>query len=281
MTDANSIAPAKLSSLIRYFVDEAGDPVLFGANGQILVGSEGCSKYFILGKLEVGDEMKLSSELSELRAQLLADPYFKGVPSMQLEAKKTAVAFHAKDDLAEVRREVFKLLLRQDVKFYAVVREKSDLTAYVKQQNDRDATYRYRPNELYDLLVTELFSKFHGVAKEFHICFAERGQKDRTKALEAAIKKANQVFEASFNLMNPGRAHVSRGTPESCASLQAADYFLWAIQRFYERGEDRYAQLIWPQTIEVYDIDLVESGRRGISFNQSKPLIERIKKSGI
>jgi hypothetical protein len=40
----------------------------------------------------------------------LADPYFKGVPSMQADAKKTALFFHAKDDLPEVRREVFRVL---------------------------------------------------------------------------------------------------------------------------------------------------------------------------
>ena len=64
----------------------------------------------------------LTGELAALRAQLLSDPYFKGVPSMLPEAKKTALFFHAKDDLPEVRREVFKVLERHDFSFYAVVR---------------------------------------------------------------------------------------------------------------------------------------------------------------
>jgi hypothetical protein len=37
----------------HYFVDEAGDPALFGARGKVLVGSEGCSRYFILGLADV------------------------------------------------------------------------------------------------------------------------------------------------------------------------------------------------------------------------------------
>ena len=30
----------------HYFVDEAGDPSLFNAKGKVIVGTEGCSRYF-------------------------------------------------------------------------------------------------------------------------------------------------------------------------------------------------------------------------------------------
>ena len=40
-------------SVIHYFVDEAGDSVLFDRKGKVLVGENGCSKYFMLGKLEL------------------------------------------------------------------------------------------------------------------------------------------------------------------------------------------------------------------------------------
>ena len=65
----------------RYFVDEAGDPTLFGARGKVLVGSEGCSRYFALGLADVEDPLSLTADLTALRAQLVADPYFKDVPS--------------------------------------------------------------------------------------------------------------------------------------------------------------------------------------------------------
>ena len=89
-----------------YFVDEAGDPVLFNARKQVVVGLDGCSRYFMLGALDVPDPIGLGSDLEELRKGLLADPYFKGIPSFDPARGKTAVAFHAKDDLPEVRREV-------------------------------------------------------------------------------------------------------------------------------------------------------------------------------
>jgi hypothetical protein len=79
-------------------VDEAGDPTLFNRKGRLVVGDEGCSRYFILGKLEIEEPEVLSARLATLRQELVADPYFEAVPSMQSEHRKTALAFHAKDD---------------------------------------------------------------------------------------------------------------------------------------------------------------------------------------
>ena len=119
-------------SIRNYFVDEAGDGTLFNVKGQILIGTEGCSCFFILGFLDIPDPNELSSKLEELRKNLIIDPYFKRVPSMQLDKKKTAIAFHAKDDIPEIRREVFSLLMKQELKFSAVMRNKQKLLEYVR-----------------------------------------------------------------------------------------------------------------------------------------------------
>lgn len=116
-----------------YFVDEAGDATIFGQRGKVLIGEKGCSRYFILGVLDVPNPVVLQNELDALRQSLLADPYFKKVPSMQPGARKTALMFHAKDDVPEVRREVFALLQRHDFRFLAVVRDKKRILEYVRQ----------------------------------------------------------------------------------------------------------------------------------------------------
>ena len=41
------------SSIRYYFVDEGGDGILFSRKGKVLVGTEGCSRFFILGLLDV------------------------------------------------------------------------------------------------------------------------------------------------------------------------------------------------------------------------------------
>jgi len=143
-------APAAERLGRHYYVDEAGDPVLFGRRRTVVLGREGCSRYFTLGVLDVADPSRLASQLAGLRKRLLCDPYFADVPSMQPQAGKTALAFHAKDDLPEVRREVFRLLLRSEVRFFACVRDKRRVLEYVREREAHDAQYRYTPNELYE-----------------------------------------------------------------------------------------------------------------------------------
>lgn len=92
------------------YVDEAGDPILFSSKGEVLIGTNGCSRFFMLGKLDVVNPSALSANLTKLRQALLADPYFTGVPSFNPACRKTACQFHAKDDLPEVRHKVFSLL---------------------------------------------------------------------------------------------------------------------------------------------------------------------------
>lgn len=259
-------------SRIHYFVDEAGDPTLFNRKGQVIVGEEGCSRYFILGKLEIDEPTDLATRLTTLRHELLADPWFKAVPSMQPENRKTALAFHAKDDVPEVRWAVYKLLLTAKVRFYAVVKDKTHLATYVQQQNAREADYRYRENEQYDLLVKELFDKLHHMADEVRICFAKRGTKPRNAAFRTALESAASSFAQNFGFAHPAKSDIMSSTPPHCPGLQAVDYYLWALQRFYERREERYLDLIWPQVGEIHDLDRLETGRRGVFYNRQRPL---------
>jgi hypothetical protein len=259
-------------SVRHYFVDEAGDGTLFSRRGRIIIGTQGCSRFFILGLLDVPDPESLACEMEELRAHLLADPYFKGVPSMQPEAKKTALAFHAKDDLPEVRREVFHLLLRHSLRFFAVVRDKRKLLEYVRQRNERDAAYRYHPNELYDYLVRRLFKTLLHKDDEYHIYFAKRGRSDRTAALRRALETARHRFSVQWGITSTAPICVIPSTPPAHAGLQAVDYLLWALQRLYERREDRYVELLWPAFRLVHDLDDTRQARYGVYYSQKKPL---------
>jgi hypothetical protein len=52
-------------------------------------------------------------------------PNFKNVPSMRLDGQKTSLAFHAKYNLPEVRKEVFTLLRQTfGLRFFSVVTDK-------------------------------------------------------------------------------------------------------------------------------------------------------------
>jgi hypothetical protein len=258
--------------IIHYFVDEAGDPVLFDGKGRVRVGTEGCSKCFIVGKLEVNDPDGLSDKLEALRAELLADPYFKRVPSFQPEWKKTSVMFHAKDDVPEVRQAVFKLLREADLRFYAVVRDKRALVKAVHVRNAQEPGYRYNQDEQYDSLISDLFRHFHGTADIAKVCFARRSKKNRTAALFTALENARAEFQRSFRFPMPGRFEIDCSKPAERAGLQAVDYCLWALQRHYEKGESRYLEYLWPQVGEIHSLDEIAEGRVGVLYGQRRPM---------
>jgi hypothetical protein len=255
-----------------YFVDEAGDGTIFNARGHVIIGSEGCSKFFMIGLLDILNPSALEKELKSLRARLIDDPYFKGVPSMQPGTKKTAIFFHAKDDLPEVRREVFQTLMKHELRFFAIVRDKSKLLEYVKKSNEKDGNYRYRPNELYDYLVRQLFRDRLHQHDAYEICFAKRGQSDRTAAFQSALEAARQRFAEKWGVVSSAPINVVACHSRDVVGLQAADYFLWALQRFYERGEDRYLEYLWPSFRLVRDLDDTNHYRYGEYYTQKKPL---------
>lgn len=88
-----------------FFVDESGDPTFYDRKGNLIVGQSGCSPILLLGFVEVQDPQPIRKSLLELQHQIINDAYFQGVPSME----KTRIAFHAKDDLPEIRFQVYKL----------------------------------------------------------------------------------------------------------------------------------------------------------------------------
>ncbi|MDP2825783.1 MAG: hypothetical protein Q8O52_24235 [Sulfuritalea sp.] len=134
---------------LNIFVDEAGDPTLFANRRRAIVGTPGCSRFFILGKLEVDDPAGLGHRLTDLRHTLLANPYFANVPSFDPTRDKTAVMFHAKDDVPEVRYEVFKLLVAESaaLRFHAVVCDKEQVVQDVLLRNQTEPDYRYQQKE--------------------------------------------------------------------------------------------------------------------------------------
>lgn len=256
----------------HYFVDEAGDPNLFKRRAKPIVGKDGCSKFFMLGVADVADPQAVATELTELRNRLLADPYFKGVPSFDPARRKTAIMFHAKDDLPEVRREVFKVLLKHDIRFYAVVRDKQVILDKVFQHQKTKPTYRYHPNQLYDRCVTRLFRDRLHKDDAYQITFAKRGSSDRTAALQKALDAARQSFRQKWGVTATAPIEIKAGQPISVVCLQVIDYYLWAIQRLYERGEDRFLRLVWEQAGLVYDVDDTREKAYGVFYTRDKPL---------
>jgi hypothetical protein len=84
-----------------------------------------------------------------------------------------------------------------------------------------------------------------------------------------------------FGRGNQDSWRIRVSNPKADACLQAADYFLWVVQRFYEpRGtenpdrplrDERFLKMMWPQIGEVHDLHFGPT--HGTFFNKQKPLL--------
>ena len=256
----------------HYFVDESGDGVLFGTQGRSLLTQDAVPKHFILGLLEVAQPETLAIEMEALRKDLLSDPYFKNVPSMQAIGGKTAKMFHAKDDVPEVRREVFRLLQKQEIKFFAVVRDMRSVLTYELERRRRDETYRYKPDGLYDSTVSRLFKDRLHSYDQCHIYFSKRGQANRTHAFEKALAIARQRFELKWNRDVKTQIHINIRGSAKVPCLQAVDYLLWALQRYYRSGESRFMEMMWDKVGLVHAVDELDQAPYGNFYTKKKPL---------
>jgi hypothetical protein len=275
MTNASSPSAA----IKHYFVDEAGDGTLFDRRGRVIAGQPGCSSHFILGVLNVSDPAGLSARISDLHRQVLADPFYQGVESLKPERGKTASLFHAKDDIPEVREHVFRLIAGEEVQFFAVVRDKRGVAVDVRNKNKQSSAYRYHPNRLYDEMVTRLFKNLLHKDAGYQVCFARRGSKDRTDALKRALERARENFRRKWNITGAAPIEVTACHSADHPCLQAADYFLWALQRVYTKQEDRYLRFLWPRVRLVQDVDDRRTSPVGVYYREQNMLTaETIKK---
>lgn len=263
----------------HYYVDEAGDSVLFNRKKQLCVGREGCSNFFFVGVLQVDHPVALQESLRNLRAELLADPYLSSIPSMQPERRKTAQEFHAKNDSPEVRRECFRLLMKHDLKFFAVLRDKRVIARLVKEHNAKHPDYHYHPNQLYDRCISRLFKERLHKEDSYVIEFSKRGNRNRTEAMENAIEAARRNFRLSHAIDSPVPIEIRVSQPHLSAGLQAVDYFLWALQRLFERCESRYYDFVADKVSLVYDIDDTRTNSYGEYYTKENPLsLEKCKR---
>ena len=164
---------------------------------------------------------------------------------------------------------MFATLLKQEnLRFYAVVRDKLGVLREVQTYKNK----RYDPNQLYDQLISRLFKDRLHKDDEYTITFATRGRSDRTKAMEHALKIARKRFEKSWDIRSSAPIRIQAVPAAQQPCLQAADYLLWALQRCYEKREDRYLDYIWSLCHLVVDADDHRKNKYGVFYSQKTPL---------
>lgn len=196
---------------------------------------------------------------------------------MQPKAGKTALAFHAKDDVSEVRREVFRLLPSLNPKIIVAIRRKTRLAEFARELH-RVSGRKLTPDLVYDELVEKVCQNQLHKAEENRIVFARRGKSDRNAALTSAIRSAKEKFNRRWGTEHDKPVIVSSGFPSEHAGLQITDYLMWGVQRMLERGEDRYVNALAPHYRLVMDLDDQRNKAYGEWYSDSNPLtLEKLK----
>jgi hypothetical protein len=254
-----------------YYVDEAGDGVLFGPKGRNRLLDPDAPRFFMLGMVRCGLDADAAAALENLRRELMVHPLYASICTLQPAAQKTARAFHAKDDHSEIRAKVFEALLSLDFRFYAVIKDMRAVLGYVESRNRMNADYRYHPNELYDLTVRMLFKQRLHKHDHYRITFARRGKSDRTEALRRQLEQTRQRFLVEHDLEHEPGLEIRPASPWEQPCLQIADYCLWALQRCYERHEPRFLHAMWPKVSLIHDVDDPRGKHYGTYLTRSRP----------
>lgn len=227
-----------------FFVDESGDPTFYDHKGNLIVGQPGCSPILILGFVETQSPKPLRRAILALQQEVTQDPYFQDVPSI----RKTAIAFHAKDDVPEVRYRFFKLLATLDFRAQFIVARKIERVF----RNSFEA----RETAFYDHLVSLLFQDVLHRYRWNTIYFAKRGSRDRQAPLLQAIRQGLQRFEQKWDHTVTTKFEVQAQTPSGEPCLSIVDYANWAVYRAFTRGAMRYYRAIEDKVsllVDLYD----------------------------
>ncbi|MCE7067748.1 DUF3800 domain-containing protein [Dyadobacter sp. CY326] len=253
------------------FLDEAGDTTFYGKGNTPIVGNDGVSKCFILGMLKIYEPLDVvRQKVIDLQSKIAQDPYFTGIPSIQKRKDKMGFYIHAKDDIPEVRKMAFDLIKSVDCSFEAIVARKI-YTLYQSKHNGREAEFYA---DLMSHLLKNKLNKYDSlvlnIAHRSQCTTHANLQKGLDKSVERSKTKAPDKSNNCWVVFN-----VQQPTTEPL--LNIADYFCWAIQRVFEKGETRYYDYISDQIgliIDLYDFDKyrLEDGRAGNYYGRKNKL---------
>ncbi len=227
-----------------FFVDESGDPTFYDRQGNLIVGQSGCSPILILGFVETQNPAPIRQAILSLQQEVIQDPYLHEFPSIA----KTAIAFHAKDDVPEIRYRFFKLIAALDFRAQFVVARKIERVF----RN----SFSGRENDFYDHLVSRLFQNLLHRYQRNTIYFAKRGSRDRQAPLSWAIQRGIERFEKQWGAQVTTTFDVQAQTPQGEPCLSVIDYMNWAIYRAFTRGEMRYYRAVEEKVsllVDLYD----------------------------
>jgi hypothetical protein len=253
------------------FLDESGDTTFYGKKKKIIVGRPGVSLSFSLGMVKFKTEIEpIRNKIIEMQQEISSDLLYRDVPSVKKRTENGGYFFHAKDDLPEIRDRFIRFIKTIDCSFEAVVARKiPDL--YISKHKSNEA-YLYA-----DLLSHLLKNKLEKHEK-LVLNIASRGKCTKNANLDLAFRKAKQRFADSKTektIKSKIVFSVRQQTQEPL--LNVADYFCWALQNVFEKGQMRFYNFLQEKfslVVDLYDFENYGKGWKNY-YGKNNPLTKQ------
>jgi hypothetical protein len=235
------------------FIDEAGDMTFYTKkHGQKVasIGNEGVSTCFMMGMAHVKEDLDSArSKIRQFDREIEKSEFFRSFPSVMKSIDHGRHGFypHAKNDPAELRNEFFKLML-DDINFSIQVVVGRKIPQIFERQHHSGQS------EFYADLLSHLL-KDKASIEDLVVDVAERGSSTSNVNLQHALEiahkrslKSNHTGELTDGI----RFNVQPYDEDPLLAL--ADYGLWAVQRVYERGDEKFYKLMKSKIVLVLDL---------------------------
>ena len=244
-----------MSKQFYFFLDESGDPSLYGKGKIPLWEKPDFEPILMLGMIVVENRKALRKKIIDFQNYILSDPLFNTIPSLQ----KPNWFLHASKDHFEVRLKFIEFLRAQpDISCYVVIGRKIPEIFHNKHNG--------KTSEFYFDLIDKLLSRFDFEKDAECTLYLSQRQSNTVEkfsnALEKALKKQNkQLSHATFSCSIVRSSEM----PE----MSVVDYYLWVLNRYIKKNKEedrRYFTVLENNFVEI--IDVYENGGKGIVYNK-------------
>ena len=234
-----------------------------------ILGNPGVSNVFMLGMVRFDKDLNaIRKIIINAQNKVTESRYYHKVPSVAKRVNKGGFYFHVKDDLPELRKEFFDVILKLNCSFEVVVGRK-DLQLFERKHNRKDS-------EFYADLLSHLIKNNLMEHDRLVLNIAELGNSTNVHNLNLALAKAQKRFILSNPTNIPTtnvQFNIKKFKDEPLLSV--VDYYCWAVQRVFEQGETRFYDYISDSIITVIDLYNKKSGTNAASiFDIFNPLTE-------
>lgn len=224
------------------FIDESGKPEVYSAKGVNLVQTEKATKFLVLATVRCDDQLLLQQQITDFKAGLLKDKALTSIfsPSYALDS------FHAQTDYPEVKKRFYNFINSLNVKIDVVVVEKLKCYDPLKRN----------PGKLYGVMAGQLLKNLCHQAISTEVIFSRKDSKLKLRQeLEIEVERIRLGYlEQHHNIESKVIINYQHSPHYKHGGLQVADYIAHAVFQVFEKGNQRWYEIIKNKIGKIQDI---------------------------